>query len=57
MQYLVAQVSEHLGAQLGQLSAEKTKKQAESSSKHEAANLRTLKTKGKSNGKAMVILM
>ncbi|XP_034237010.1 enhancer of mRNA-decapping protein 4 isoform X4 [Thrips palmi] len=42
-------VSEHLG----QLPAEKSKKQAESSSKLEAANLRALKTKGKSNGKAM----
>lgn len=52
--YYVVQVSEQLGA-LGELSAERTRPQADSSSKLEAANSRVLKTKGKNNGKAMVI--
>lgn len=45
-------VSEHLGAQLGDLPAEKTRQQADPSSKLDAAISR--KAKGKSNGKAMV---
>ncbi|XP_026271713.1 enhancer of mRNA-decapping protein 4 isoform X1 [Frankliniella occidentalis] len=46
-------VSEQLGPQLGELCGEKTRQQADPSSKHEATNGRALKTKGKSNGKAM----
>ena len=51
----VVQVSEHLGAHLSELSAERTKAQADSSPKLEPANSRVLKAKGKNNGKAMVI--